>query len=134
MSFFESCLTVAIVSTITMIAIPTFSEARDNYLLNAVAREIAGRMQSARVKAIVQNRDCRVRVNTTVSVIVECRQNSWLLQETFVIPAGFRIAANAAPRFHRLGNASPMGTITVWNSKGRQRRVIVNISGRVRVE
>ena len=49
-------------------------------------------------------------------------------------PKGFRIAANASPQFHKRGNASPAGTITISDSHLKSRRVIVNITGRVRVD
>ena len=136
MSILESCAAVAIISTSMMIAVPTLLKAREDYALNATAREIASRMQSARIKAITRNRDCRFRVTSSVSYVVECQSSpaAWLPDEIGVLRPGFIIAANATPRFLRRGNVSPAATITVWNGNGRQGRVIVNITGRVRVE
>ena len=134
MSLLESCLTVAIVSTAAAIAVPSLMKARESYELDAAARQVAGKMQAARIKAVSRNQDCRVRVHSEVSVMIECRDDVWLTDEVFVLPQGFRITANASPQFHRRGNASPTATITIWNRDSQARRVIVNITGRVRVE
>src|SRR5688572_5297998 len=127
MSLLESCVTVAIISITTVIAVPSLIRARETYELDAVARQVAGKMQQTRVKAVVRNRDCRFRVNSEVSYLLECEDPSWIPEENVVLPRGFRITANAAPRFHRHGNASPTATITVWDGRSRSKRVIVNI-------
>jgi Tfp pilus assembly protein FimT len=134
MSLLESCVAVAIISTAAMVAVPSLVRAREIYELEATARQVAGKMQSTRILAVSRNRDCRVRVTTDVSFLIECEDSFWLTEESVVLPRGFRITANASPRFHRHGNASPTATISVWDSRSRSKRVIVNITGRVRVE
>ena len=134
MTLLESCVTVAIISVTALVAVPSLDRARENYELDATARQVAGNLQSARIKALSRNRDCRVRVTSVVSYVIECEDPSWKPDETVVLPRGFRIAANASPQFHRRGNASPSATITVSSSQGRSKRVIVNITGRIRME
>ncbi len=134
MSLVELCLTVAIISAATMIAVPSLVHGHEDYVLSATARRVAGELQSARLRAINGNQDCRLRVASESSFIVECLASMWITIESVALPAGFSIAGNGSPRFHRLGNVSPAATITIWNSVGRQRRVIVNVAGRVRVE
>ena len=134
MTLLESCVTVAIISVTAIAAVPSLVRARENYELDATARQVAGNMQSARIKALSRNRDCRVRVTSPVSYVIECEDPFWKPEENVVLPRGSRISANASPQFHRRGNASPTATITVFNSQGRSRRVIVNITGRVRME
>jgi Tfp pilus assembly protein FimT len=134
MSLLESCLAVAVISVAAMIAIPSLMKARETYELDAVARQVAGKMQSARLKAVSRNQDCRVRANSEVSLMVECKDAAWIPDDILVVPPGFRISANAAPQFHRRGNASPTATVSVWNRNSRTRRIIVNIAGRIRVE
>jgi Tfp pilus assembly protein FimT len=134
MTLLESCVTVTIISVTAMVAVPSLVRARENYELDATARQVAGNMQSARIKALSRNRDCRLRVTSSVSYVIECEDPTWKADENIVLSKGFRISANASPQFHRRGNASPTATITVFNSQGRSRRVIVNITGRVRVE
>src|SRR5437870_297284 len=126
MSLIESCVTVAIISTVAVIATPSLIRAREIYELDATARQVEGKMQSTRIKAVSRNRDCRVRVTSEVSYVIECQDPIWLPDENVVLPRGFRITANAAPEFHKRGNASPTGTITVWDSRLRSKRVIVN--------
>ena len=134
MTLLESCASIAIVSTVVVFAAPSLIRARENYQLDAVARQVAGKMQWTRIKAISRNRDCRVRVNSETSYVVECQDTAWQVDETVALPRGFHITANAAPEFHKRGNASPAGTLTVLDSHSKTKRVIVNITGRVRVE
>jgi Tfp pilus assembly protein FimT len=117
-----------------MIAVPSLVRARESYELEATARQVAGKLQLTRIKAVSRNRDCRLRVNSSVSYMIECEDPFWRPDETVIVRRGFRITANASPQFHRRGNASPAATISVWNSRGQSKRVIVNITGRIRVE
>jgi len=134
MSLLESCIGVAIISGVAMAAVPSLIEAGESYLLSGTAHHVAASLRSTRIKAITRNRDCRFRVTTSVSFVIECLESVWLPEEYGTVPRGFTITANAAPRFHRRGNVSPAATISLWNVRGRSRRVIVNISGRVRIE
>ena len=134
MTLLESCVTVTIISVTALVAVPSLVRTRENYELDARARQVAGHMQSARIRALTRNRDCRVRVTSAVSYVIECEDPVWKPDENVALPRGFWISANASPQFHRRGNASPTATITVFNSQGRSRRIIVNITGRVRVE
>ena len=62
-----------------------------------------------------------------------CVHPNWSTDEIVVLPRSFRITANASPQFHKRGNASPSGTLTIWDSHSKSKQVIVNITGRVRV-
>jgi Tfp pilus assembly protein FimT len=108
--------------------------ARESYQLDAAARQVAGKMQLTRIKAVAGNRDCRIRPNSNFSFVIECEDGTWRVEESFLLPRGLRMTATASPEFHRHGNASPAATIVIWNDGGRSRRVIVNIAGRVRVD
>ena len=134
MTLLESSVTIAIVSVTALVAIPPLVRARESYELDATVRQVAGNLQSARVKAVSRNRDYRVRVTSSVTYAIEREDPIWKLDEALIIPRGFRITANASPQFHRRGNASPAGTITVSSPSGRSKKVIVNITGRIRIE
>ena len=134
MTLLESGASIAIVSTVVIFAAPSLIRARENYQLDAVARQVAGKMQWTRIKAISRNRDCRVRVNSASSYVIECEDSVWKTDETVSMPQDFHISANASPQFHKRGNASPSGTLTISDRYAKTRRVIVNITGRVRVE
>jgi len=134
MSLMESCLTVAIVSTVTLITVPKMLQTRDDYVLSSAARDVASALHSARIRAVSRNQDCRFRVTSQVTYAIECEDATWVLDKTVVLPRGIAIAANARPEFHRLGNVSPTATITLSNAAGRQRKVIVNNGGRIRLQ
>lgn len=134
MTLLETCAGIAIVSTAVIFAAPSLIKARENYQLEAVARQVAGNMQRTRIKAISRNRDCRVRVNSAASYVVECQYPEWRADQDVELPRGFRIMATAAPEFHQRGNVAPSATFTIWDAHSKSKRVIVNITGRVRVE
>ena len=134
MSLLESCATIAIVSTVVVFTVPSLIKVRENYQLDAVARQVAGKMQWTRIKAISGNRDCRIRVNSPAGYVIECQDPAWRIHETIVLPRSFRITATASPEFHPRGNVGPAATLTVWDIHSKTKRVIVNITGRVRVE
>jgi Tfp pilus assembly protein FimT len=134
MSFLESCLTVAIIAVISMTAVPQLVRARETYELDASARQVASRMQSARIKAVSGSRDCRLRVTTSASYAVECKETLWISEERIVLPRGLQITANTSPVFHKRGTVSPTATITISDNHSHSRRVVVNITGRVRVD
>jgi Tfp pilus assembly protein FimT len=134
MTLLESCATLAIVGTVVIFAAPSLISARENYQLEAVARQVAGRTQWTRIKAISRNRDCRIRVTSPASYVSECQYPPWQTDEIFTLPRGFRITSTASPEFHVRGNAAPAATLTIWNYRSKTKRVVVNITGRVRVE
>src|SRR5437879_13203727 len=91
-------------------------------------------MQWTRIKAISRNRDCRIRVISDTSYVIECEGSTWQTDEIVTLPKGFRITASAAPRFHKRGTAWPAGTSTISDRHLRSKRAVVNITGRVGVE
>jgi hypothetical protein len=134
MTLLESCTTLAVVSTVVLFAAPSLIRAREDYQLHTVAHQIAGKMQWTRIKAISRNRDCRIRVNSAATYVSECQLNGWQADETVALPRGFRLTATASPEFHSRGNAAPTATLTLWDRRSKTRRIVVNITGRVRVE
>ena len=134
MSLLETCATIGIFSSMAFFAAPSLIKARENYQLDAIARQVAAKTQWTRIKAISRSRDCRVRVVSPTSYVTECENAGWQTDETVALPRGFRITSTASPEFHPRGNAAPTATLTIWNVHSRNKRVIVNITGRVRVE
>jgi prepilin-type N-terminal cleavage/methylation domain-containing protein len=62
-SLTELMLTVAIIGTIAAMAVPVLTDVSENTKLNAAAREVERELQSARLKAVTNNRSLRVRTN-----------------------------------------------------------------------
>lgn len=131
-SLVESCLVLAIIASLTVIAVPPLIEAREAYGLAGAAAEVRTELHRARILAIVRNQDCRMRVTSNVTYLVECQTPAWVPVAFHQLPPGFTITANNRPEFHPLGNVGPMATISVWNERGRSRRIVVSRSGRVR--
>ena|ERR1051325_1579523 len=134
MSLLETCTAAAILSGVVFFAAPSLIRSRDNYQLDQVTRQVAGHMQWTRLKAISRDQDCRLRVVSTTSYVVECKGSMWLPDETVGLPAGFQISSTATPVFHKRGNASPAATVTIWDKRFNSKSVVVNITGRVRVQ
>ena len=134
MSFLETCTAAAIVSAFLFFAAPSLIRVRDNYQLDQTARQVAGQMQWTRVKAISRDQDCRLRVLTATAYAIECKGSVWLTDETVTLPSGFQITATATPVFHKRGNAAPAATVTIWDRHFNSKSVVVNITGRVRVQ
>jgi hypothetical protein len=134
MSLTETCLGLAVAASVMVMATPSLLRAREEYVLRSAAHDVATKMYSAKIAAITRNRDCRIRVTSSVSYLVECQSAVWETIDTVMLPRGITIAANARPEFHRRGNVAPAGTITVSDTAGHSVRVIVNINGRVRIQ
>jgi type II secretory pathway pseudopilin PulG len=134
MTLTEVLIAVTILLTSMVIAIPSLLQTRESYELQSAARMVESRMQSARIHAVTRNRDCRINVISPSTYLVECQGSNWETVETVSLPHGLMASASARPEFHQHGNVAPTGTITVWNSKGRSLRVIVNVNGRVRIQ
>ena len=134
MTLTEVLIAVTILLMSMAIAIPSLLQTRESYELQSAARMVESRMQSARIHAVTRNRDCRINVISPSTYLVECQGSNWETVETVSLPHGLMASASARPEFHQRGNVAPTGTITVWNSKGRSLRVIVNVNGRVRIQ
>ena len=134
MSFIESCLSLVVVSTVAVIAVPQLLKTTEDYTLKSAARDVATRMHTARIRAITRNTDCRLRVTSARNYLIECETPNWSIEESAAVPRGISLSANARPEFHRYGNVAPTATIILRNAAGRQRKVIVNNGGRIRIE
>ena len=134
MSLVESCIAIVIIAVVTLFAIPSLLQSRDDYVVQSAANDVASKMHSARIRAISRNVDCRLRVISAAAYAIECLDPIWVVTETVALPRGMTIVQNTPPEFHRLGNVVPTATITVSNAKGRQKKVIVNNGGRIRIE
>ena len=134
MTLFETFISIGILLTIAFFATPSLIRARDNYQLDRVTRQVAGNAQWTRVKAISRSRDCRIRVTSNSADLTECLDPVWRTDDTIVLPRGFQITANASPELHKRGNVAPARTLTITDSHANSRQVVINITGRVRVQ
>src|SRR5262249_27617469 len=115
MSLAESCVALAIMATTMAVSVPSLIRTRQIYGLNSAARMVESRMQSAKIRAVTRNQDCRINVTSATSYVVECQGTAWTTVETVTLSPGITVTASARPEFHRRGNVAPTGTITVWD-------------------
>lgn len=129
---------VAIVATGAALA---QREWRASLRLHWAGQQVGLDLQRARMRAVAENTDYRV--------VFSVGERHYRMQRFAagafvdvdggaVLPADVRTASCTAPgqivRFRPKGNAATFGTIALRNDAGAERRIIVNIAGRVRIE
>ena len=134
MTLLELCVVAAIVAILLVVAIPPFFRAQEAYRLSAAADEVRSELHRARILSIVRDEDCRLRVTSPSSYLIECQTPEWVEIRSRRMPRDFVVSANNEPEFHPLGNVGPMATVRVWNPAGDHRRIIISRSGRIRIE
>ena len=132
MSMFEILIVIMIISIVGMFAIPALLDETEEYRLTAVAGQVVGAMNNARVLALTRNTDYRVNVSTTDTYLVEENDSgAWTTEDTYELPAGFTFTTSGSIiEFHSRGNATPVATLTITNPNGTTRDVVVELSGR----
>jgi Tfp pilus assembly protein FimT len=130
----ETCVVVAVIGVLSMISVPSFVRAQQDFVLLSAAYEIRSELHRARILSRTRNQDCRLRVTSPSTYILECQTPTWVQIRLVYLQEGVSISANNRLEFHPLGNIAPMASITGWNEVGNQKRIIVNRSGRIRME
>jgi Tfp pilus assembly protein FimT len=136
-SALELVMVVFIISAVSLVALPELMDARQDYRLASVAREISGNLSNARIRAISDNTDYRVRVDTVTTYVLEQETalNTWTGRNTYLIPDGFAFSATGSiVEFHHRGNASPVATLTVENPNNLTRSIVTTTAGRTYVQ
>ena len=93
-SLLEACLVVVIISSLTVIAVPSFVETRQQWLLQSAAYQIRSELHYARIQSIVRMQDCRLRVTSPVTYLVECQTPAWLPLRYGTMPRRLTVTAN----------------------------------------
>jgi hypothetical protein len=110
---------------------------RQDYRLEAVARQVSGQLSNARIQAVMANTDIRVIVlsATTYSIDEETSPGNWTPRETFEMPPGMTIGTTGAfVQFQYRGNATANVALTVTNPNANTRQVLTETSGRSYVQ
>ena len=125
---------IAIIAILATIALPSMTQEMAKYRLNGAARQLAGDLMAARMRAVAQNRSVKVSVLDD-QVYKVCDDLCVGGPKTINIRDSYKdmtITSTKDITFSSRGSASP-GTIDVSNSKGKK-SITVAITGRVKIE
>jgi prepilin-type N-terminal cleavage/methylation domain-containing protein len=137
----ELVATLSLASALAGIGALSHQALRPRLDLMAAMRHIVMDLQATRMRAVAHN--------TTYRLVFSVGSNRYWLQRQsggaytddgppIALPAGIIIAdctaQNAAISFRPRGNAGTFGTVTVRNTDGDSRSIVVNITGHVRVQ
>jgi prepilin-type N-terminal cleavage/methylation domain-containing protein len=137
----ELIVALAILSILAGTAVLAHQAVRPGLDLSMAARQLATDLRAVRLRAVA--------ANVTHRIAFTAGAGSYQVQQakgtTYVnhggpvaLPAGIVVdgctALGSAISFRPRGNAGSFGTVTMRNRRGEVRRVVVNITGRVRVE
>jgi Tfp pilus assembly protein FimT len=132
---------LALVAVLTAVSMPYFLEYLRSARIEGAAQQVAATLNQGRHLAIATNQSVCVEVTPTALRyrLASCAGTTWTGVGSDTSghvrpPAGISLSATANPVFTYLGNASPGATYTISDSlSGRQLRVVVALSGRVRI-
>ncbi len=132
----EILVAMGILGILAGFAIPHWSSLLSGYRLNAAARQVAVELHSARNRAMAQYRRFKVVFTTSSTYTIQREQAPGLKVYTVIsgpkrLPSGITAEANRTPVFQTRGNASPGATITLTNSEGTIKEVVVHLTGRI---
>jgi type IV fimbrial biogenesis protein FimT len=133
-SIFDLLTAIAIIAILATIALPSMTQEMAKYRLNGAARQLAGELMAARMRAVAQNRSVKVsfpddQVYKVCDAICEGDPKVVNIRDSYkdiTIKSGNDII------FNQRGSSSTFGTIYVSNGKGTK-SIVVAITGRVKI-
>jgi prepilin-type N-terminal cleavage/methylation domain-containing protein len=140
-SLLELIIALSLASILAGLSVLSHRALRPSLDLSAATRQVVMDLKVARMRAVSSNVNHRVVFRQGDDTYQSQYKNgSGYLDDgvAVALPSGIVIAActakDAAISFRPRGNASTFGTVTIRNSNGDVRHVIVDIAGQVRTE
>jgi prepilin-type N-terminal cleavage/methylation domain-containing protein len=140
-TLFELMVALAVSTSLAGIALFSYRQAAEDLRLNQAARQVVLDLTITRTRALAENGARRVVFSTDNGCYQPQRQAGGSYEDDgapIALPAGIELtdctASGSAVTFRPRGNATSFGTITLRNPPGRERHVVVDIAGRIRVE
>jgi type IV fimbrial biogenesis protein FimT len=138
----ELLVVLAIGAALAGMAIPELRRTLSGWRLNAAARQVVMDLKQARGRAIAESATHRVRFAAPGSAYQLERQQPAgtyaAVGPATNLPDGIAVvectALGASVGFRPRGHAATFGTIRLRNGSGEERRVVVDIAGRMRVQ
>ncbi len=134
----ELMVVLAVAVIVMGVALPNMMSWLPTYRLSAGARQLAGDLQLARMKAISQNTKYRLKFATANSYEFEKESGGTFSTESgpFSLPDGITITGTTpftTSEFQARGTVNAGGVITLKNINNLEKTVQVNIVGRVAI-
>ena len=140
-SLIEMIVAVAIIATLTGIAIPVYIGMKPSIRLSGATRQIMGDLMWARMQAISQNNEFKISFladNYRYTILDDDDNDGNIDSGESIITRNIQdkysditFSSTADPIFHPRGNAAPTATITIINSFGTK-TVTIAVTGRVK--
>jgi Tfp pilus assembly protein FimT len=142
LSVLELLTAVLIASILSGTAVLGYGRMLASWRLNAAVRQIVMDLKVTRSRAITENTGQRIRFVVPSSLYQRQRREASSayadVGEPISLPDGIETidctARDATVTFQPRGHASTFGTITLRNPEGAERRIVVDMAGRLRVE
>jgi len=141
LSILELVVAVGLASVLAGVGVLSHQALRPGLNLTAATRQVVMGLLATRMRAIARNTDLRIVFsNGGTSYRPQARNGNTYNDEgaPVALAAGISIldctAGASAISFRPRGNAGTFGTVTLQNSRGDVRRVVVDIAGQVRVQ
>ena len=136
----EVAVVMAIVGIMALFLAPAIGQWADNFRIRQAARDISSTLQLAKMKAITKRLEYNVVFDVDNNTFHHERNDprlGWTTEEGVnKAPRGVNIDTNLASetfQFNPNGTCSN-GSITIDNEQGKQYKVVVSRTGRIRME
>lgn len=130
---------VGIFLALSMTAMPIFSELKQVYSLRGAALRVHSDMQQARMNAVMTNRRYRAQVTSAGMVYLQeydYTTTSWkALPQGYTLPndtPGLVVTGATEVIFLPNGTSTQTSTVTILNTVGMQKQIVVSPSGSIR--
>jgi prepilin-type N-terminal cleavage/methylation domain-containing protein len=140
-SILELVVTLSLASILAGISVLSHNALRPRLNLGMATRQVVMDLQLTRMRAVAHNANQRIVFPDGGSGYQRQRQTGSTYGDdgaAVALPPGITVldctAGNSTITFRPRGNASSFGTVTLANTTGDVRRVVVDIAGQVRVQ
>jgi prepilin-type N-terminal cleavage/methylation domain-containing protein len=140
-SILELVVTLGLASILAGISVLNHNALRPRLNLGMATRQVVMDLQLTRMRAVAHNANQRIVFSDGGTGYQLQRQTGTAYDDdgaAVALPPGITVvdctAGNSTITFRPRGNASSFGTVTLANTTGDVRRVVVDIAGQVRVQ
>ena len=137
-SILELALAMMLVALVMVFTLPDPSDQNyPTFRLDSAAREIAGELHAAKVKAISRNRRFRVNFNAANDTYQVEQEVAGVWQSagtTKNLTSGLEIVSASDPIFSTTGITTGQSTIVLWNADGYTKTVAVSVAGHTEIQ